>query len=303
MLKILFADDGSEASLRAARRLSAMAQWWTVDEMCVVNVQPAPSGLGEPFSFELEQRAEGLARMLGTGVVDASLELFRGRYASVTSSVVLGDAAVEIVSTAAQRESTLIAVGSHGASSPIGFPIGSVTMKVLHLAGCGVLVFPAHQTAASSPYGPPQRPLRILLPVDGSAGSLAAVREVVRVAPSFTAPPEIHLLTVYDRTPLDEEIGAMVSADALADYERNHLEEALRPARGLLASTVLRVIEHTEMGPTALRIQSVAQDQACDMVCIGMHGHGTLRDKLLGSTTSKLLHVSALPILAVPSRE
>ncbi len=300
MLKILLAFDGSEASLRAAGKIAAMARWWKVDEMCVLNVQPEPSALGEPFAFDAQQRAQALARAAGEQVLTAALALFKDTSHSATSAVELGDAATVIAAQAESRNSTFIALGSHGAGALIGFPIGSVTTKVLRLARRSVLVVPALQATDSSAYGPPQRPVRILLPVDGSPGSLAAVRQAISLVPCFVAAPEIHLLAVYDRTPLSVEIGAMASAKALSDYERGRFDAALEPARQVLAGTKLALTEHTAIGAPAQHIQEAIAAARCDIVCIATRGQSTLRSLVLGSTTAKLLHVSTVPVLVVP---
>jgi len=298
VLKVVFGFDGSQASLSVASKIGAMASWWKVDELCALNVQPQPKGLGEPLPFELQQRAETLARSAGDQLLESALAVLGPRYSSVTSAVVFGDAATRIAEEAESSGNVLIALGSHGAGALFGYPIGSVTHKVLHISARPVLVMPALRDDTSA-HGPPQRPVRILIAVDGSPDSLAAVRQAVQLMPAFVSPPEIHLVAVYDKSPMDVEIGAMLSAKALSDYEREYFEAAIKPARGLLAGTRLAVTEHTLIGTPALRIQELASSQRCDIVCIGTRGQGRLRGLILGSTTAKLLHTAGVPLLVV----
>jgi len=303
MLKLLFGFDGSPASRIAAGRLAAMSEWWKVDEMCVVNVQPAPLALDEQFDFEVHQNAEALARGVGTRIVDEAVALFRERLPSVSGNVSLGDVATSIVAEAEAQQSTLIVLGFRAAHSITPFAIGSVVSKVLHGAPCGVLIVPAAVGPYSFAFDAPRGPVRVLLPVDGSPGALAAVNEVVRLAPSFFAPPEIHLLTVYDRTTLEVGVAAMATEKAVADYELEVFEAALQPARDALAGARLDITEHTAIGSPVSRIKHIIEKTRCDIVCVGKRAHTSLHEAVAGSTSSKLLHVSPVPVIVVPCRE
>lgn len=140
----------------------------------------------------------------------------------------------------------------------------------------------------------------MLVPVDGSAGATAAVNEVLRIASWFRDAPEVHLLAVYEGTPLDVEIAAMMGAEARGDHEQKRFEVALLPASKALASIPFKVIEHTAVGPPAEEIRATVDEQRCDLVCLGTRGMGAARNLILGSTTVKVLRAVDVPILAVP---
>jgi nucleotide-binding universal stress UspA family protein len=52
-------------------------------------------------------------------------------------------------------------------------------------------------------------------------------------------------------------------------------------------------------GPAAQVILSVAKEQNADLIIMGSHRHSALQDAVLGSTTSKVLHSSTIPVLVV----
>jgi len=52
-------------------------------------------------------------------------------------------------------------------------------------------------------------------------------------------------------------------------------------------------------GPAAQVILSVAKEQNVDLIIMGSHRHSVLEDAVLGSTTSKVLHSSTIPVLVV----
>ena len=300
-MDVLLAVDESAASLRAAGALAEMAGWWKFAGVRLLNVQPEPSAYGDLLPHALKQRADAVAQAAGERALAAARGALAQIAAPVAGAVEFGDPATVIVRVAESRESGIIALGSHGASALGNLLAGSVTIKVLHLTTRPVLVIPTARLKASSSHGPPQRPARILVAVDGSDGAMAALREVVRVAPSFAARPEVHLLAVYDRTPFDVEIAAMVSAEALAEHQRRYFETALMPVRRLLADTnVVVVHEHKAVGPPARKIHEAVSEHGCDLVCIGTRGMGTVRNLVLGSTAVKVLHVAEVPVLVAP---
>jgi nucleotide-binding universal stress UspA family protein len=172
--------------------------------------------------------------------------------------------------------------------------------KVVHIGVRPVLVIPSAQPLAGSAFGPPRRPARILVAVDGSPSAAAAVRAVAGVASILHDPPEVHLLAVYEGTPLDVEVAAMVSGQALADHQRKEFEAALRPARDTLAGSGFSVIEHTAIGPAAAEIRATVTAEGCDLVCLGTRGTSAIRNLFVGSTATKVLHALGTPLLLVP---
>src|SRR3546814_18999804 len=91
---------------------------------------------------------------------------------------------------------------------------------------------------AATAAGDPQRPtegkdlnaMRILVPVDGSDSSLAAVRFVIAKLASAGTPQEIHLLTVQPQLPTASRF---VDAGVLRDYRQEEGAKDLASARNL----------------------------------------------------------------------
>ena len=120
------------------------------------------------------------------------------------------------------------------------------------------------------------------------------------MVPWFDVAPEIHLLAVYDRTPLQVELESMVNTDALRQHEAKQFESALKPARVALAGTGLSVVEHTAIGLPAEEIRLLARSHHCDLICMGTRGMGAIRSLVLGSITTKVLHRTDVPVLVMP---
>ena len=300
MYKILFAVDGSEASLRAARGLAAVLRWAKPTDVEILNVQSETTILREAVVPSLRERAERRAREEGERALAMADAVLREVAARTAATVRLGDAATAIARAAEMLDCAIIAMGTHGAGAVGSLLTGSVTTKVIHIGVRPILVIPPTQLPSLSDSGPPRRAGRILVPVDGSPGAAEAVREVVRCASWFRDAPEVHLLAVYEGTPLDVEIAAMVDAQALRTHQHKALEAALAPARTALAGTGMAVVEHTAIGSPVEAIRAAVAVNRCDLVCMGTRGMGAVRNLILGSTTAKALRAVDVPLLVVP---
>ena len=91
-----------------------------------------------------------------------------------------GNPSTALLSEARERRATLVVVGSHGHSRPVGIVRGSVTTFVLHEARCSVLV-----ARAADDFD--RWPRAILVGVDGSPQSAAAVAAARSLAQRFGA--------------------------------------------------------------------------------------------------------------------
>ena len=266
MPKILFAVDGSEASLRAARGLAGILSWWKATDVEVLNVQPESFIFSELVPNSLRERAESQVREEGERALAMARGLLRAAAAGCASTVRFGDAATAIARAAEMLDCAMIAMGSHGAGAVGSLVTGSVTTKVIHVGSRPVLVIPSARPQAGSVHKPPHRAARVLVPVDGSVGATAALRETLRIASWFRNAPEIHLFAVYEATRLDAEIAALVTEEALLEHQHERFEAALLPAREVLFDTAFEAIEHTAIGPPAEKIRAIIETHLFDLV-------------------------------------
>ena len=140
--------------------------------------------------------------------------------------------------------------------------------------------------------------MKILLAVDGSKPSLAAARLVVEHADWLREKPQIELVTVHLPVP---KLGRMGAAGIhKADIERYYREEGeaqLAAAKKLLDKSELPYEAKVLIGPIAETIAKHAKSSRCDIICIGTHGRTGIAGALIGSTASKVLHISDVPVL------
>lgn len=141
--------------------------------------------------------------------------------------------------------------------------------------------------------------MKILLAVDGSEHSLAAVQCVIDHAGWYREEPVAELVTVHLPVPTLHGISALLTTQHLERYYRDEGNARLAAARDKLDSAGIRCQTHILVGQVAEAIVEKAAALKCDLICIGSRGMSDLGRVLLGSTATKVLHLSDLPVLLV----
>lgn len=123
---------------------------------------------------------------------------------------------------------------------------------------------------------------RLLVPVDGSDGSMAAVRHAIELAECGLR------LRVYLVAVQEAAAPANAAAQAVA-----RAEPVLRAAEVHYASDVLT-------GEAGTALIEAARHHACDQIVMGARGLGPVKGLLLGSVSQAVLQGSRLPVTIVP---
>ena len=141
--------------------------------------------------------------------------------------------------------------------------------------------------------------MRILVAVDGSKHSLNAVQYLIDHGQWLRDKPELDLVTVHLPVPKLPGMGAAVGKAQIDRYYQEESERCLAAARKKLDAAGVRYEAHTLVGPVAETLVKHAKDKRCDLICIGTRGHSELGKALVGSTATKVLHISDVPVLLV----
>lgn len=139
--------------------------------------------------------------------------------------------------------------------------------------------------------------LRILLPVDGSENSLRAVDYAVRSKDWYKDTLEVHLLHVQH--PLPRDVTRFIQSDQVKEFHRDEGAKVLAPARQRLEAAKLTCAFDTRVGDAAETITQYTKEKRCDQIWMGTRGLGAVTGLLLGSVTTKVIHLSDVPVLLV----
>jgi nucleotide-binding universal stress UspA family protein len=141
--------------------------------------------------------------------------------------------------------------------------------------------------------------MNILLPVDGSPSSDRAVDYVIKMRGWFKSELAIHVLNVQHSLPYGRAVGKVVSHDVVEKYHQEEGMAALKSARAKLDAAGVKYKFHIGIGAEADVIAAYAKEHGCEQICMGSRGLGSVANVVLGSVATKVIHVSAIPVLLV----
>jgi len=140
--------------------------------------------------------------------------------------------------------------------------------------------------------------LNILVPVDGSDNALRAVRHVASGESTCREAGEIFLLNV--QPPVASGVVRMfLSPGDLKGYYQEEGEKALAAAREVLEKAGVTFHAEVRVGEMGETIARYAREKGCGLIAIGTRGLGAVGNMLLGSVATKVISLSAVPVLLV----
>ncbi len=143
--------------------------------------------------------------------------------------------------------------------------------------------------------------MKILVPVDGSGYSRAAVDFVASRTTLIGNEPQVDVVNVQLSVPA--RAAHALGRSALNDYYSDESDKVLKPALKRLAKAGLTPTSHYLVGHPGEEISALATKQKADLIVMGSHGHSALRNLLVGSVTSNVLARCKTPLLIVRHRE
>ena len=141
--------------------------------------------------------------------------------------------------------------------------------------------------------------MRILVAVDGSKPSLDAVECLIRHADWYREKPEVELVTVHLPVPKLPRMGMAVGKGQIEKYYREEGEARLAAAKKRLERARIPCQARVLVGQVAESIVAHAREKRCELIYIGTRGMSEIGKALVGSTATKVLHISEVPVLLV----
>jgi nucleotide-binding universal stress UspA family protein len=223
-------------------------------------------------------------------------ERLRAQGPRATARTMPGDVAGAIVDAAGTAHADMIVMSTHGRSGLGRWLYGSVADEVLRRAELPILLVSA---ACDHPW-PTDRPLKILVPLDGSETSEAALTPA-RELGSMLGADLILLRSVEPAAAPNlafnpEEIRLeMVAPEPSLHQSQDYLEEIASKLKASLRSVDVLV----EVGEPATSIAAVARQEKVDMIVMATHGRTGLARLTMGSVALATLHRAHVPVLLV----
>jgi nucleotide-binding universal stress UspA family protein len=141
--------------------------------------------------------------------------------------------------------------------------------------------------------------MKMLIAVDGSKHSLNAVHCAIAHAKQYSEAPSVELVHVQSPLPRRLRMGIKASDE---EIQRDFDEEgnmALMSAKQPLDTSRIPYTTRILVGPVAESIVEHAGNTGCDFIVLGDRGTDAVHGLSIGSTASKVLHLSRTPVLMV----
>lgn len=132
--------------------------------------------------------------------------------------------------------------------------------------------------------------------IDGSATAQKAAGMAAEIADRFGA--QLTLVYVVPRLLLPPDAYGLTVAEVEAEH-RSHADEVIRAAVQALGPAGARTATQVLYGPPAETLAEAAAAGGADLLVVGSRGHGAVARVLLGSTSDRVVHVAAMPVLVV----
>jgi nucleotide-binding universal stress UspA family protein len=136
-----------------------------------------------------------------------------------------------------------------------------------------------------------------LIPLDGSDQALRALDFAVQEAAARIDKPQ--LLALHVAPSFSANITRFIDQSTVDDYHREEGDKVLQPARDKLLASGLEYSSHLLVGEVAPTIADFAASKGCQIIVMGARGAGNAMGALLGSVSSRVVHLSQRAVLLV----
>lgn len=141
--------------------------------------------------------------------------------------------------------------------------------------------------------------MKILIPVDGSVHSKAALDFVASRTTLIGQEPDIRLLNV--QPVISARVARAVGQAQARAYQRESANDVLRPALTRLKKAGIAARASYAIGGRVDAIAAVAERSRSDLIVMGSRGHSALKGLVFGSMTNSVLAGCTKPLLVLRS--
>jgi nucleotide-binding universal stress UspA family protein len=218
----------------------------------------------------------------------------------ITTRVLQGHAAEQILCLADRETVDLVVLASHGEKGVTEWSLGSTAQKIVDRARTSLLVAPVARSGPQCPAGV-GRLERILVPLDGSPAAESVLPVLRRLARDQNVVLGLlHVVAASEMLPIgppsadDEEL-----ENRLRLRNERVARQYLAEVRTALVREGCSVREILEWGDLRSVLPRIAVREEIDLVAIAAHGMSSDRGSCLGATAGQLVCHAQLPTLLI----
>ena len=285
--KILVPLDGSDLAEQVFPHVAELARAFGSEVVFIEICEPEEREYSQTCQIYMDYEAENLQSSL------------KGSAAKVSTVVLIGKPAMEILNYARENDVELIVMASHGRSGVMPWSLGSTVSRVLHKTHLPLIVVRAEETPEER--GKTGLFSRILVPLDGSEEKAAILPYVAELTKKLKS--EVTLLHVVEAGKHVHTVGGL----NYIHYKDQDMEsmkarkgEYLDKESAKFEGTKAAVRSEIRVGDSAKEIAKSASEIDCSLIAMSSHGYSGFETWLHGSVIYKILQASDKPMLLVP---
>ena len=141
--------------------------------------------------------------------------------------------------------------------------------------------------------------MRILMPIDGSTYSKAALAFIASRSTLIESQPDVELLNV--QYPVSARVARGAGRELVQHYHESESNKVIKPAVAALKRAGLRVQVKSVVGSPGAEVGRIAAEDAADLIVMGSHGHTGFKNLLFGSVTQAVFASCDTPLLVLRS--
>lgn len=302
-MRILIPVDGSKYAMAAVKYVAkhfALAKPKVHIEL--LNAQaPIPSraarllGRASCQAYYTEEASKALrpaAHELSKAGVAASSRFVVGHAIDVIADAVSKAPGVKAAGT------DLLVMGTHGHGALLRLLMGSVTTGVLARTRTPILL-------VRSPLAPAPKSNTVLIATDGSPYGLAAARYAIKHRHVFGADARfqlVHVVPDFLGAYMPDMAGVALPAfspDEIKRMQDQAFQAAIRPAQQLFEKAHMSIDIVRLAGEPSQMLSDYAGKHTISTLIMGSHGHGALRQAILGSVATRVAAHCRTPLLLI----
>ena len=141
--------------------------------------------------------------------------------------------------------------------------------------------------------------MRILMPIDGSTYSKAALAFIASRSTLIKSQPDVELLNV--QYPISSRAARYAGKELVLSYHESEAKAVIKPALAMLKRSGLLAHSKYVVGSPGSEVGLIAAEDAADLIVMGSHGHTGFKNLLFGSVTQAVLACCNTPLLVLRS--
>jgi nucleotide-binding universal stress UspA family protein len=135
---------------------------------------------------------------------------------------------------------------------------------------------------------------KIIIGSDGSEGAARALSAAINLAKMHNA--DLHMVSVEELPQFPASVGEVIEEKVAANH---FFENVITRAKAQAQAQGVKLTTHVVSGHAVKTIVEFIESEHADLLVIGFMGHSALYNRLIGSTTDRLVELASCTVVVV----